>query len=438
MAYNAISIARQLNKLLTGLTLMDTLISPNDKRKQSVTIQQGQKIKEKKKGHKRSEPGFYKLKDIEKNHDYFEEKMRKDEDPYYFSFDHDTSFTSYFSAEDCLQSINESYEYSSKFLKSCNYLFITLGTSYGYELREQQAFNSTNASYIQINHQDTQKEEKKNTLDTDHRHLVECKPDKIEIKNQSNSTILFDEESQREIKVDYNPDKIVTNCHRLPHITNFKKVLIDNEVATLVLSQALIRLIDINPSITIFLTVSPIRHTREGMVENSRSKAELLITAHNICEKLNKYTNRKRIKEEGRNNNRQLRSNQRNMNYCFYFPSYEIVMDDLRDYRFYEDDLIHPSSLAIEYIYQQLQKCLFDQKPSSVSIRERIQRIQKAVEHRPRSYKTSSGGKTILTKEHERFVQNFLREIEEIEQIVPLLKGRFENEKIALKLQLVA
>ena len=113
-------------------------------------------------------------------------------------------------------------------------------------------------------------------------------------------------------------ERIVANCHKLPN-TSFKKQLISIPEIVTSISDALLRLKQINPEIHVTFTVSPIRHFRasDGPIPNSRSKAHLLAAAHEIIERLQGF-----VQSESES-------------WVSYFPSYEIMMDDLRDYRFY-------------------------------------------------------------------------------------------------------
>lgn len=87
----------------------------------------------------------------------------------------------------------------------------------------------------------------------------------------------------------------------------------------------------VNPSLKILFTVSPIRHSKDGMHGNQISKSTLLLAADELC---------------------------RRWSDCYYFPSYEIMMDELRDYRFYADDMLHPSPVAVSYLWECLQNVI--------------------------------------------------------------------------------
>lgn len=128
--------------------------------------------------------------------------------------------------------------------------------------------------------------------------------------------------------------EVVANCHK-QNPSLFNKKLLTLERINDSLSQAIEYLNEVNPTIKIITTVSPVRHTKEGLAQNSISKALLRTACHLLQEKFNNVT---------------------------YFPSYEIMLDDLRSYRFYESDLIHPNSLAKEYIFNLFEETYYDQE----------------------------------------------------------------------------
>ena len=148
--------------------------------------------------------------------------------------------------------------------------------------------------------------------------------------------------------------KIVNNCHKLPASQFTRRLLTVKEIVQHY--QALVdRIVLLNPEIKIILTVSPVRHIMDGLTGNQRSKATLLLSA-GALEKLYPDT-------------------------CYYFPSYEIMMDDLRDYRFYSADLLHPNAQAIEYIWNHfLANCI---KEDAAKIIQRLDPLLKALHHRP-------------------------------------------------------
>ena len=124
-----------------------------------------------------------------------------------------------------------------------------------------------------------------------------------------------------------------------------------------VLDEMLTKLNQFNPQLRIILTVSPIRHIADGLDINSLSKASLRVAIN-----------------EAIKNHR---------DYCDYFPAYEIMLDDLRDYRFYANDMVHPSEVAIEYIWQAFQATYLDDR-SALAV-ARCERIHKRMQHRPMS-----------------------------------------------------
>jgi hypothetical protein len=121
--------------------------------------------------------------------------------------------------------------------------------------------------------------------------------------------------------------EVVANCHKLPQQV-FEKKRFDPHILAESWQSTLQQFIAWNPKAKVVLTVSPVRHLREGFVENQRSKAALVL----LCDALVKQFPEK----------------------VSYFPAYEMMVDDLRDYRFYENDLIHPSEIAINYIREKL------------------------------------------------------------------------------------
>lgn len=148
-------------------------------------------------------------------------------------------------------------------------------------------------------------------------------------------------------------DTIVANCHKVPQKKFLKELLsVDDISACLENINALVK--SINPKINIVYTVSPVRHLKDGFTENSLSKAHLLSAIHEIVEP---------------------------RNYKHYFPSYEIMFDDLRDYRFYKSDMIHPNETAIEYIWEQFKSAWISE--SSNDLMTEIDAIQKGLAHIP-------------------------------------------------------
>ena len=149
-------------------------------------------------------------------------------------------------------------------------------------------------------------------------------------------------------------DAIVGNCHKIPQKKFLKELLsVDEITASLENMCALIK--DVNPTVHIIFTVSPVRHLKDGFVENSQSKAHLISAIHQLIGSLSRVE--------------------------VYFPSYEIMMDDLREYRFYNFDMIHPNETAINYIWEQFQHVWIDEK--TIPIQKDVATIQRGLAHKP-------------------------------------------------------
>ncbi len=146
--------------------------------------------------------------------------------------------------------------------------------------------------------------------------------------------------------------KIVANCHKMPSSLFNKRLLEIAEIKETLLFF-LKNLQEINPQVKVIFTISPIRHIKNGMIENQRSKALLLVAVHEIVQSLKK---------------------------CFYFPSYELLMDDLRDYRYYEKDMLHPNEQATEYIWQKFKETYFSE--DTYKKIKQVEKIGKALKHR--------------------------------------------------------
>lgn len=147
--------------------------------------------------------------------------------------------------------------------------------------------------------------------------------------------------------------EVVGNCHKLP-TSAFKRYKLTVETIVKEWATLIEQLRELNPNLQIIFTVSPIRHLRDGAHDNQLSKATLLLAIEEL--------------------NAQFCNTQ-------YFPSYEIVLDDLRDYRFYDRDMIHPNSLAIDYIWT-IFKEAYLAKESDTIIAE-WNKIKQAIDHRP-------------------------------------------------------
>ena len=249
---------------------------------------------------------------------YMENVVYKEEDLFelnglWHSWKHHSSFSG-IDKEDVLKKINHSQITAHQYLKQANFLIITFGTSFNYELKN--------------NHQN------------------------------------------------------VANCHKAPSTFFNKKLLSVDEITSSILS-ALTALELFNPALKIIFTISPVKHVRDGVVENNRSKARLIEAVHSII-------------EEKQN--------------AFYFPSYELVTDVLRDYRFYKNDMVHPNEAAINFVFEKFCESVLDVE--ATKIMKEIENIIKAVNHKP-FFKES--------EEHKKFITAQLKNINNIESDYPFI-----------------
>ena len=144
---------------------------------------------------------------------------------------------------------------------------------------------------------------------------------------------------------------VVANCHKFP-ASNFKKVLSSVSEMDQDWNLCLEKIYEINPNIKVVFTVSPVRHIKDGIIENNRSKARLIELTNRFSEMTN----------------------------TIYFPSYEIVIDVLRDYRFYKEDLIHPTNQAVDYIYKQLEYVFMDEQTQKIT--EQVRKLKANQKHK--------------------------------------------------------
>ena len=148
-------------------------------------------------------------------------------------------------------------------------------------------------------------------------------------------------------------DTLVANCHKVPQKKFLKELLtIDEILESLEAINSLVQ--SVNKDISIIYTVSPVRHIKDGFIENQRSKAHLLSAIHQVIEPRKK---------------------------AYYFPSYEIMMDELRDYRFYAEDMIHPNQTAINYIWDKFSDVWFTE--DTFKVMKEVETIQKGLTHKP-------------------------------------------------------
>ena len=189
--------------------------------------------------------------------------------------------------------------------------------------------------------------------------------------------------------------KIVANCHKLPN-SEFEKRRLSITEITDELVPILQQLKTQNPALEIIFTVSPVRHIKDGLLENQRSKATLLLAIENITKRLS---------------------------YTHYFPAYELVLDDLREYRFFGKDMIHPNEIAIDYIWDYFQQAYFSS--ATMTILKQVRKIVQASQHRPLHIETDA---------HQQFVKKQLEKIATFTKQYPFIKLRTAQERFQAQL----
>lgn len=168
--------------------------------------------------------------------------------------------------------------------------------------------------------------------------------------------------------------EVVSNCHKLPSNKFHRRRLSVDEIVELY-KNLIDKLLHFSPNARFIFSVSPIRHWKDGAHENQISKSTLLLAV----EQLREYSPR-----------------------VSYFPSYELVLDDLRDYRFYDSDMIHPNSVAIEYVWEKLSATYFS--ASTMELCKRILALVQASQHRPFNANTEAFSKFLKTN-HQKALQ---------------------------------
>ena len=169
----------------------------------------------------------------------------------------------------------------------------------------------------------------------------------------------------KDIKPEKNYENVAANCHKIPTDKFNRRLLNPLEIVT-VLEDMQQSVRSVNPNAKFIFTVSPVRHLREGFIENNRSKAALIQAVHEITNDTN----------------------------SFYFPAYELVIDDLRDYRFFAEDLVHPNYAATNYVWEKFVPAVIDE--SSQQLMKEINEINAAVNHKPFNPSSTS---------HKKFMQ---------------------------------
>jgi hypothetical protein len=185
----------------------------------------------------------------------------------------------------------------------------------------------------------------------------------------------------------------VANCHKIPAKEFDNRLMSVEEILnswTSLLDDLFRRI----PDLKVIFTISPVRHWKDGAIGNMQSKSILNIAVHELI-------------------NRHPKN-------AFYFPAYEILMDDLRDYRFYADDMLHPSKMAIDYIWEKFKDSLIDTE--AIALMDDIEKVIAAVNHRPFNPKT---------QEYRAFVVNVLEQIKRIKRINPAMDFTKEESSLS-------
>lgn len=174
----------------------------------------------------------------------------------------------------------------------------------------------------------------------------------------------------------------VANCHKAPAQTFIKHLSTIEEIVT-ALDETLHQLFHFNPKLKIVFTISPVRHIRDGVINNNRSKARLIEAVHHLVNKFNRL---------------------------YYFPAYELVIDVLRDYRFYDIDMAHPNYAATTFVLENFtQYCI---ETSSAQLTEEIRRLVIARNHKP--FNPAS-------QQHKKFLQSQYNKAKELQEKYPYL-----------------
>ncbi len=223
------------------------------------------------------------------------------------------------SSKDALDKINNSIAKAHAFLKTADHIVITLGSAWVYQLNSQSPFAT---------------------------------------------------------------GQVVANNHKAPAAW-FDKALMKPDALVLLLNKMVKDLLQFNAHLQIIFTISPVRHLREDLVENNRSKAVLIQAVHEIVDSTENVA---------------------------YFPSYEYVIDDLRDYRFYAEDLVHPNYAASNYVWEKWVETYMNEETQGIM--KQVAELQLAVQHKP-----FFAGST----QHKEFLQNCIAKSERLLSLYPYL-----------------
>jgi hypothetical protein len=183
------------------------------------------------------------------------------------------------------------------------------------------------------------------------------------------------------------PGTVAANNHKAPSDWFYRKLMTPEEVLA-IMDLMIHRLFQFNPGIRIIFTISPVRHVREGMVENNRSKAVLIQAVHHLVDKWSRL---------------------------YYFPAYELVIDDLRDYRFYAEDMVHPNYFATQYVWEKfMDACMSSETKNLIA---EIELIGRAYGHK--AFNSSS-------EAHKAFLEKFYRKTINLQERYPFMNWEEE------------
>jgi hypothetical protein len=174
--------------------------------------------------------------------------------------------------------------------------------------------------------------------------------------------------------------EIVANCHKLPH-SFFRNILFDTGEIVKSYQDIIGKLAEFNPGLQLVFTVSPVRHWKDGATGNQISKSTLILAIAKLMKLFGNVS---------------------------YFPAYEIVMDDLRDYRFYDEDMLHVNKQGVDYIWERFAESFLSEK--ILPIAREIRAIRQGTEHRPFNP---------ATVQYREFLLKILEKIAAVEKLIP-------------------
>ncbi len=169
-------------------------------------------------------------------------------------------------------------------------------------------------------------------------------------------------------------NQTVANCCKIPQKMFRKRILSIQEIESS-LKNIVDNLLNFNSKATIIFTVSPVRHIKDGFVENQRSKAHLIAALHTVLEQYSTVE---------------------------YFPSYELILDELRDYRFYTEDMLHPNQTAISYVWQRVTETYMDKKTQELM--QEVEQLKKMMAHKPFDTSTVAYQKFLTQMEEKKVI----------------------------------